>query len=211
MAGTRDIEHDEAHKKSIITSIAQHFDSVSAVLILADGIVPRITVDMDYTFTALCAILPKSLVNNIAIMFTNVQSPSSWRFSQEELPAALKNAPLFLLDNPLALQNRYKDDPDMRRIVKTCEQRALEMLVRLFDWLDRLEPQPVTEIVYLHEKYQNIKSKTINTLAQVDQALAMEAEIDKLTDTLRKNSTVSLFTLIAPGTRVSCSSDSGNG
>jgi hypothetical protein len=192
LAGNRDIEQDEVHKKSIITNIEQHFDSVSAVLILADGIVPRITVDMDYTFAALSTIFPKTLVNNIAIMFTNVQSPSSWRFSQEELPEALRNAPLFVLDNPLALQNRYNDDPNMRGIVKTCEQRALEMLAKLFDWLDGLEPQPVTEIVCLYEKYRSIEAKATNTLAQIDQALAMKQETDKHTSTLRKSSTVSL-------------------
>ena len=199
MAGTRDIEQDELHKKSIIANIEQHFDSVNAVLILADGIVSRLTVEVDYTFTTLSAILPKTLVNNIAFMFTNVRSPLSWRFPQEALPEALKNAPLFLLDNPLALQNRTISGPNKRGIVKGCEQRALEMLVNLFDWLDGLEPQPVTEIVSLYEKYKDIEAKTIKTLAQVDQAVATKSEIDKCVDRLRKSSMVSHFTLLAPG------------
>jgi len=198
LAGTRDIGQDDVHKKSIITNIERHFDSVSAVLILADGIVPRVTTEMEYTFAALASIFPKNLVNNVGIMFTNVRSPSSWRVSQEELPGALKNAPLFVLDNPLALQNRYNDDPDMRGIVKVCEQRALETLVKLFDWLDGLEPQPVTEVVCLYEKYRNIETKTTNTLAQIDQVLAMKGEINKCMVALRKNSTVSVSTVLAP-------------
>ena len=210
MAGTRDIEQDELHKKSIITNIEQHIDSVNAVLILADGIVSRVTVEVDYIFKALSAIFPKTLVNNIAFMFTSVRDPRSWRFSQEMLPEALKNAPLFLLDNPLALQNRFKDDPTKKGMVRTCEQRALEMLVTLFDWLDGLEPQPAAEIVSLYEKYENIEAKTITALAQADQAVAMKAEIDKRIVRLMKNSAVSLFTLLAPGNRVSCLSDVGN-
>lgn len=35
----------------------------------------------------------------------------------------------------------------MCKAVKAGEENALEMLVNLFDWLDGLEPEPVTEIV----------------------------------------------------------------
>ncbi len=211
MAGTRDIEQDELHKKSIITNIEQHVDSIDAVLILTDGIVSRITVEVDYTFAVLSAMFPKTLVSNIAFMFTNVRDPRSWRFSQEMLPEALKNAPQFLLDNPLALQNRFKNDPNKKGMVKACEQRALEMLVTLFDWLDGLKPQPAAEIVSLYEKYENIEAKTITALAQADQAVAMKAEIDKRIVRLMKNSAVSLFTFLAPGTRVSSLSNVGHG
>ena len=123
-------------------------------------------------------------------MFTNVRHPLSWRFPQEALPGALKNAPLFLLDNPLALQNRTMNHPNKRGIVKSCEQRALEMLVNLFDWLDGLEPQPATEIVSLYKKYKEIEAKTIKTLAQADQAAATKAETDERIVRLRKSSAV---------------------
>lgn len=180
MAGTCGIEQDELHKKSILTEIEKYVDSISAVLILADGIVPRISVETDYTFSALSAIFPQTLTNNIAFLFTNVQNPQSWRFSQETDLGVLKDAPLFLLDNPIALRNRFMDDPDMGEMVKVCEQRALEMLVNLFDWLDGLEPQPATEITRLYESYQSIESKTTSVLAQIDQTVAMKAELDTL-------------------------------
>lgn len=84
-------------------------------------------------------------------MFTNVSSPLSWNFSQDTIPKELKSAPQFLLNNPVALQRRYlelRDDPsqmaEMREVVTTSEQKALEMLVHFFDWLDRLKPQPMT-------------------------------------------------------------------
>ena len=195
MAGTCGIEQDELHIESILEEIKKHVDSINAVLILADGISPRITDETDYTLSALSAVLPKTLANNIALMFTHVQSPISWRVSQETNLGVLKNAPMFLLDNPIVLQNKFKDDPDMRRVVKSCEQRALEMLVKLFDWLDDLRPQRATEIVCLHEKYQVINAKTADTLDQIDQAVALKAEINKLMTTLRKNPAVSLSSL----------------
>jgi len=97
-------------------------------------------------------------------MFTNISSPLSWNFSQDTIPKELKAAPQFLLNNPVALQRRYlelKDDPiqmaEMREVMRTSEQKALEMLVLFFDWLDGLKPQPMTKGQDPHEKPMNIK------------------------------------------------------
>ena len=97
-------------------------------------------------------------------MFTNVSSPLSWNFSQDTIPEELKAAPQFLLNNPVALQRRYlelRDDPsqmaEMREVVTTSEQKALEMLVHFFDWLDSLKPQPMTRGQDPHEKPKDTK------------------------------------------------------
>ena len=114
-------------------------------------------------------------------MFTNVLSPLHWNFSGDTIPDVLKEAPHFLLNNPVALQKKYlklKDDPQMktgraefRKAVKGGEENALETLVELFDWLDRLEPQPMTNIVPLYQEARNIMSIITNTHASMDQAV----------------------------------------
>jgi len=68
----------------------------------------------------------------------------------------LKDVPLFLLNNPIALQKKYlelKDGPsrtkreaDWRKAVTDAEGNALEMLAGLFDWLDGLQPHPTTGV-----------------------------------------------------------------
>ena len=195
MADTRGIDQDELHKKSIATEIQNHIDSVTAVLILADGPMPRITTAMDY------ALFPKTLANNVAFLFSNCPSSLFLNFSEDVVPNILKNAPQFLLDNPIALQKKllkFKDDPDkdkmkrkMREAVKRAEQKALQTLVDLFDWLDGLEPQPTTEIVTLYEMYPAIEAKITDTLAQIDQASAKMREINKLMEEIRNKSAVS--------------------
>jgi hypothetical protein len=136
-----------------VAQIKKHVDSVNAILVLANGTVPRVTVGTDYALSTLAAIFP-NLPSNIAFIFTNVSSLLYLNFSGDTIPDILKDAPQFLLDNPVALQRKYlrlKDNPnirnrgtDMRREVKAGEQNALEMLVELFDWLDGLEPQPMS-------------------------------------------------------------------
>ena len=201
MADTRGIQQDELHKKNIATEIQKHIDSVNAVLILANGTVPRITVGTDYALSTLSAIFPKSLADNIAFLFTNISSPLSWNFSMDNIPDALKDARLFFLDNPIALQknhlklkgdsNKKKLRPEMRKAIQVGEEQALEMLVDLFDWLDGLGPQPTTEIVYLYNLAQSIEAMITNTLAQMDQAAAKKVEIDKLMTAIKNNSYVS--------------------
>ena len=187
--------------RNIDTEIQKHVESVNAVLILANGTVPGITVGTDYALSTLSAIFPKSLAENIAFLFTNVASPLSWNVAMDTIPEALKDAHMFLLDNPIALQKRYlkfegdldkqKVRAEMHRAVQASEERALEMLVNLFDWLDGLGPQPTTGIVYLYNMSQGIEAMITDTLAQMDQATAKKAEIDKLMTAIKNNSYVS--------------------
>ena len=203
MADTRGIQQDELHKRCIASHIKHHIDTVTAVLVLANGAVPRVTVGTDYALSTLSAILPKSLASNTAFMFTNVSSPQDWSFSRDALPDVLKDAPQFLLDNPIALQKTYSElegDPDMnnqradlRKVVKAAEQNALEMLVDLFDWLDGLEPHSTTGIVSLYEHSQAIEAKVTDALAQMNQTVTIEAMIEKQVEMLQRASAVSFF------------------
>ncbi len=202
MADTRGIHQDELHKKSIANEIQQHIDSVNAIIIFANGAVPRITIGMDYALSSLSSLFPKTLAKNIAFLFSNSPTYLSLNFSQDAIPDILKDAPQFLLDNPVALQRKFLEFKDgsnkkkirkeMRREVMSAERKGLEVLVDLFDWLHGLEPQPTTEIVALYEKSHAIESKIVNTLAQLDQASAQMAEINKLMEELQKKSAVSL-------------------
>ena len=158
---------------------------------------------MDYALSALSALFPKTLAKNIAFLFSNSPTYLSLNFAQDAIPEILKGAPQFLLDNPISLQKRllgFKDDlnkkkrkRETQKEVKNAEQRALEMLVDLFDWLDGLEPQPTTDIVALYRMSRAIESRITNTLTQMDQASTQMAKIKKLVDELQKKSTVSFI------------------
>ena len=54
----------------------------------------------------------------------------------------------------------------MRETVKAGEEKALEMLVDLFDWLDGLERQPATEGMSLCEQSQSIEVTITHPAAQ---------------------------------------------
>ena len=147
--------------------------------------------------STLSAIFPKSLAENIAFVFTGVPNPLSWNFPEYAIPDLFRHAPRFLLDNPVALQKKYltlkphsyekKLRTVIRKGVLASEEKALEMLVELFDWLDGLGPQSMMEIVYLYNMARIIEAMIANTVAQMEQAATKKAEIDELIVTLKNN------------------------
>src|SRR5258706_2159951 len=206
LADTRGIDQAAFHKKSIATEIQNHLDYVNAVLILDNGSIPRISVSMDYALTTLSALFPKSLANNMAFLLSNVPTPASLNFPDDAILDELKQAPKFLINNPIALQKNYlkqkgqTDKKTLKKIkesVEFAEQNALETLVELFDWLDGLEPQPTTEIIAIHNKSEKIESKITSTIAQIDQAATKTVDIKKLMKDLGNETAVS-FHLPSP-------------
>ena len=148
--------------ENIATQLQKHTESITTVIILANGTVPRITVGTDSALSFLSAISLKIPIKNICSILSNISSVLYQNFTGNTAPDILKSGPQFILNNPIALQKQYlklKNDQnvktgwrDLPQLVKAAEQRALGMLVDLFDWLDGLEPQPTTEITPLYTK-----------------------------------------------------------
>jgi len=185
LPATDDIEQDETNKESFVRFIEKHVKFVSAVLLV--DLIVQTDYWRDYTWSILSTIFPKNLVNNTAFVVTNVQSSLVRDRYQENIPGALKNSPVFFLNNPIVRQLEY-GGPSTIKIVKGCEQGALEILVEFFNWMDGLEPQPVAGITSFYEVYQNIEAKTPSILYQ----RAREVEIDRLTNAVKRYSAVSL-------------------
>ena len=199
LADSRGFQQDELHKKSIATQVKDHINSITAVLIIANGTLPRMSAGTDYALTTLTALFPKTLATNIGFLFTNVSTPLHLNFSRDGATLkVLETAPQFLLDNPIALQRKYLEQkegpkmkngrPGLRKAVKAGERNALKTLVDLFNWWDSLKPQLTMDIVHLYDMSQTIEAMITNTLAQMDQAATKKAEI---MSTLQSNPNVS--------------------
>ena len=192
LADTRGFAQDELHKASIASAIKENISTVNAVIILANGTVPRLGVATDYALSTLSSIFPRTLANNIGILFTNVSSPLSWNFDQNSLPDVLRGDDNnWLLDNSLAMWNKYlqlkaeqkvpkKILSNLLSAVKEGHQTALETISTIFDWLDGLEPQPTNDIMNLYEQSQQIDRDIDNAMSRVTQISDKKKQIAKL-------------------------------
>ncbi|KAF8346281.1 hypothetical protein F5887DRAFT_1132409 [Amanita rubescens] len=190
LADTRGIARDEKHKASIAEAIEQSIPIINAVIILANGTEERLGVATDYALTTLSSIFPRTLADNIGIVFTNVASPLSLNFDPDSLPDALRGIQnnQFSLDNPLALWKKFiqfrgqrkMNKIDLESAVKERHTQALQQLVFLFDWLDTLVPRPTKEIINLYKNSQEIEDKIQSALEFALKLADMKNELAKI-------------------------------
>ncbi|KIL58588.1 hypothetical protein M378DRAFT_1025098 [Amanita muscaria Koide BX008] len=192
LVDTRGLEQDAQHKASIVGAIKEHIPTVNAVLILANGTLPRLGAATDYALSTLSSIFPRSLADNIGILFTNVDDRLSWNFDQKSLPESLRNTDLqFLVNNPLAKWKKYvelcsqqdlkkKEHAKLKGTIREAHEKALAELVLVFDWLDTLEPQPTKEILLLYEKSLEIDRNISSFLASARQSASKKGRLQSV-------------------------------
>lgn len=177
-ADTRGFGRDEQHKASIAGVIENSIPTVHAVIILANGTEARLGAATDYAMTTLTSIFPTTLAENIGIVFTHVASRLSSNFEQDSLPPILKDRDnkQFFLNNPLALWKKLvkfrnenptnlRDLEEYEDAVNASHTKGLRELVRLFDWLDGLVPQPTHDIIDLQKKSQEIEDRITSAMS----------------------------------------------
>jgi hypothetical protein len=126
LADTRGIQQDELHKRSIAAQIKKHVGAVNAILVLANGTVPRVTVGTESALSTLASIFP-NLPSNIAFIFTNVSSLLYLNFSGDTIPDILKDARQMHFSITLLLSRGSTSDSRTIQIFgirgRTCVER----------------------------------------------------------------------------------------
>ncbi|KZT33515.1 hypothetical protein SISSUDRAFT_992946 [Sistotremastrum suecicum HHB10207 ss-3] len=205
LADTRGLAKDEEHKANIAKTIQAHMPFVNAVLILANGTLPRLGVATDYTLSVLSSIFPRSLASNIAFMFTNVSTPLAWNFDKNSLPKVLAEAPQYSLDNPVAMQQRLlqikkegkADAKILRRLttsVATSHNDALDAFVDFFNWAADCKPQPTNEIVSLCQKSEAIEMRLHEAMSKILRRSELKKRLTRMISDL-ENKTLNLNAL----------------
>ena len=155
LGDTRGVEQDAEHGKTIAKAIKNSIPTVDAVIILANGTVPRLNVATEYALGSLSSMFRGTLSKSIAILFTNVQNRLARNFEEDSLPEELRgdNYHPFWVNNPVALWKKYQDirkagtaDDEMEELIRKSHDRAIQELERFFNWLDKLEPQSTQAI-----------------------------------------------------------------
>ncbi|EDR04943.1 uncharacterized protein LACBIDRAFT_303842 [Laccaria bicolor S238N-H82] len=196
LADTRGLEKDNENKQSITDAIRDSIPEITAVIIVANGTDPRLSVATDYAITTLSSTFSGTLADNIGFLATNI-SPLNWNFDIETLPVELQGAKTFLLDNPLARHKEYlymkaaeargsvAEDSQavLQKLKKTVDEgheTTLATLAELFDWLDGLVPQATTDITLLYDQLMEIERNISSMLAHMTQLVEKRGKLDDL-------------------------------
>ncbi|EPQ50714.1 hypothetical protein GLOTRDRAFT_50300 [Gloeophyllum trabeum ATCC 11539] len=195
LADTRGIDKDSDHREAIANFIRDHTETIDAVIILANGTLPRLGVSTDYALSAISGLFPYTLFDNIGFVFTNVNDPLNFNFDSTSLPAVLQGCRQFLIDNPLARWLKYQAKrvqgprqrlEKMRRDVEEGYVESLETLNDVFQWLDSRSVQPTKTINDLQEISTEIEAAIANVIASISQTEELRSALIKLQDDMRQ-------------------------
>ncbi|KAJ8517636.1 hypothetical protein ONZ45_g5212 [Pleurotus djamor] len=192
LADTRGMDFDNEHKQAISEAISTQITTIDSVIVLANGTNVRLGAATQYALTALAGMFPNSIADNIAFMFTMVSNPLQLNFQSDGLPASLKQAKTFTIDNPLAQWFSYQDalksgqqDPnfsleDMRQIVYRSYDSVLNTLNNFFRWQDERTVQPTGAIDDLFRQSTRIESSIMNVITQMTLADNLKVDLTRL-------------------------------
>ncbi len=210
LVDTRGIAQDEIHKTNIKEVIQESVTSVDAVIILTNGTVKRLSVATDYALSTLSSMFPRILAHNIGIMFTCVADRLKCHFESQSLPEALRGIKgnQFLLEDPVAMWQRLNEicceDGDvedgelegLESVIEEGHKKALNVLARLFDWLDTLTPQPTKAILNVCEQYSEINRGIDNALSHSSQLAKRKAQLKSLLESAEGHKIVRWFIVL---------------
>ncbi|KIK53796.1 hypothetical protein GYMLUDRAFT_178498 [Collybiopsis luxurians FD-317 M1] len=193
LADTRGIDKDNEHKQAIANAIEANFEIIDAVLILANGTIPRLGNATEYALTVISGMFPYSIIENIAFVFTMVTDPLSFNFEKSSLqPEALQSASMWSINNPLAQWKKYQEKlknkeeydedilQDMEDSVRSSYKKTLKTLGQIFQFLDKCKAQPTNDIHDLYIMSTDIEASISNVIARMDQTEDKRAKLKAL-------------------------------
>ncbi|KIK52876.1 hypothetical protein GYMLUDRAFT_77679 [Collybiopsis luxurians FD-317 M1] len=179
LADTCGMDKDNEHKQAIIASaIKEKFEVIDAILILANGTIPRLGNATESALTVISSMFPNSIIENTAFVFTMVTDPLSFNFEKSSLqPERLQSVSMWSINNPLAQWKKYqeklrsKEDydegilEDTEISVRSSYKKTLKTLSQIFQFLDKCKAQPTDDI---HIMSTGIEATNSNTIARTD-------------------------------------------
>ncbi|CCO34524.1 hypothetical protein BN14_08626 [Rhizoctonia solani AG-1 IB] len=172
---TLGIRQDEQHKAKMNKAIQEFVITIDAVLIMANGTTERIPAATNYTLSTLTSLLPYSIVDNIAFIFTHCDSFTR-NLDMAGLPETLRKSKHWTLENPLAYHKKYQRAvkagysesilKEGRERLETIYKKTVMTLNDWLRWVDARCPQPTHEINRLYQTIVDIE-------AQIEAAISL--------------------------------------
>ncbi|KAG9226872.1 hypothetical protein CCMSSC00406_0003455 [Pleurotus cornucopiae] len=185
-------EFNEEHRRALAYFIEEQIDAIDCVLILANGTMERLGVSAHYALSVISTMFPRSIVDNIAFMFTMVSSPLHSNLARESLPVPVRNAKILAINNPLAGWLRFKkalnsDDPpeeeireELREEIKSNYDKGIKTLNSFFEWVDERRVQPAKEVDELYGLSNKMEALLSDVTARLSQVETQKTELLKL-------------------------------
>jgi GTP-binding protein EngB required for normal cell division len=186
---SRGIEMDKQNVKKIIDALKNE-EYINCVCLVTNGRSPRMSATLNYVLSEITAILPKTVIDNVIVVFTNTTGMLHLTFDISELTAFFGRniEQFFCIDNPYCLFEKVKKDPKGLTIDKIAQglkdefEKSAKVIKGMFDKIKDFQQVHTNEFIKLYQKKQEVELTVLTVLSEynnqtkIEKAIAVEEE-----------------------------------
>ena len=184
---SRGFEQDEENAKKIVETLTSQ-EYINCICLVINGRLARITATLRYVLTEITSILPKEVLDNIVVVFTNCTDILDLTFDpvllSEYFGRRFEDGRMFCLENPYCRFEKAKEKQHSlpQRMIaaslKQSFQKAGEMLQEMHEVIKPFSPVHTLQFGELYQKKQIIEQETLVLLEQYDHQKKLESQME---------------------------------
>ena len=190
---SRGMKVDKDNVKKIIEAL-KVVEYINCVCLIINGRLSRMSATLRYVLTEVTAILPKEVLNNVIVVFTNTADPLEFNFDigtlTEFFGKDIEN--YFFIENPyckfekakLAQRKQSIPQAQIAKSLKKAFNETADTLEDMFEIMKNFKQVHTHHFTHLYEQKQKIERNILELLVAYDNQTFVEKEIAKAQEEL---------------------------
>ena len=185
-ADSRGIDQDKKNVQKIIAALKTE-EYINCICLVINGRQSRMTATLRYVLSEITAILPKTVINNVIVLFTNTTGYLQLNFKPEELRQYFGQdiKHMFWVENPYCLFEKAKEkqasiSTDMiAESLKDEFEKTAKQLEKMLSVVRNFEKVHTNDFLVLYQKKQEIEETIVTTLTAFNNQTRLERKISQ--------------------------------
>ena len=183
---SRGFEEDKRNVAKIIAAVEEE-DYLNCVCLVINGRQSRMSATLRYVLTEITAILPKEIVSNVIVVFTNTADGLDLNFDLNALETffgkEIENSRMFCIENPYCRLDKAKKQTGKlpaEKIVRSLQKsfdETNEVLKEMSTTVKDFHQVHTARFATLYEKKQEIEAKVLSLLTAYDNQQDIEKKL----------------------------------
>ena len=167
---SRGLDVDKEHVKRIMACLKEKIQSINCVMVVVNGREARMTATMKYVLSQLTAVMPRAVMDHIAVVFSNTASKRKLNFDIKSFEDVGLRVPKYeCLDNPFGMVQAATAVPepvpeDERKELTEDIRKSFKALEQVGWMVHDLMPIPSIKFAELNARRETIEALLANNL-----------------------------------------------
>ena len=183
---SRGMDEDRKHAQRIIAALKE-VEHINCICLVINGRLSRMTGTLRYVLAEITAILPKTVLDNVVVVFTNTANVLDLNFDLESLSEYFGKEveKCFFIENPYCQFEKAKKKQGKlpKSLLAKSLQEGFEKIGKELDKMHReikvLKEVHTNDFTQLYEKKREIERKVLDMLAAYDSQVKLTNEMKK--------------------------------